>query len=520
MLSGRTDDPMPGPSAAADMPGAAVPLDRGGAGGDGEIWALRRRSVHGTAATFISQGCRAVIKLAGQIVIARLLVPADYGLVAMVAPILSLVYLMGELGLGQAVIFEPEITPRDVSALFWFGLLLNTALAGSLALLSPAIAWLYHEPRTIRVTLVLAALLPVSGLAVQPMALLTRHMRFVALAVLDVVPSGLALLVGLAAAWYGWAYWSLIAFAIAETLATVLLAWPLSGWRPGRPAYDPRVKRLVRVGLHITGYNLAGYATTSCDNILLGATRGSGPLGLYDRGYKLVVQPVAQLTTPIGRVAVPLLTRLRVDPGRYKRTYLDMLRVMLLLVTPGVLFAMVMAQPLMLFLLGPHWAGVAPVFAWLCLGGLASPLYASTFWLFTTQDRTRRQTAYVAATSAISVVAFVAGLPWGPNGVAAGAGLSMLLLSTPLICRGATRDGLVATADLAGALVPFLIAAAATAGALVAARAHLPPGGLGTLAVAAGLSYASFIGVLSCLPSGQPVIRRAWHLGRVLTQGA
>lgn len=509
------------PGIPEDLPGAAnVAAAPGQRGGDGEIWALRRSSVHGTAATFLSQGCRAALKLAGQIVIARLLVPADYGLVAMVAPILSLVYLMGELGLGQAVIFEREITPQDVSALFWFGLLLNTALAAGLALLSPAIAWLYHEPRTIRVTLVLAALLPVSGLAVQPMALLNRHMRFVALAILDVVPSALALIAGVAAAWHGWAYWSLIAFAIAETLATVLLAWSLSAWRPGRPAYDPRVKQLVRTGLHITGYNLASYATTSCDNILLGATQGSVPLGLYDRGYKLVVQPVAQLTTPIGRIAVPLLTRLRGDPGRYRRTYLDMLRVMLLLVMPGLLFGMVMAPPLIAFLLGARWAGVAPVFSWLCLGGLASPIYASTFWLFTTQDRTRRQTGYVAATSAISVASFVVGLPWGPAGVAAGAGLSMLLLSTPLTSWGATRAGLVTVTDLVFALVPFLIAALVTAGALIVARAHLAPGGLGTLALAAALSYSSFVGVMLCVPSGQPVIRRAWQLGRVLVQGA
>jgi polysaccharide transporter, PST family len=504
------------------MPDDAAPTRAaaGSAEAEVDIRALRQRSVHGTAATFVSQGGRAVVRLAGQIVIARLLLPADYGLVAMVAPILSLTYLMGELGLGQAVIFEPKITAADVSGLFWCGVLLNTGLAVGLALISPGIAWLYHEPRTIPITLVLAALLPVSGLAVQPMALLNRHMRFVALAILDVVPSATGLIVGLLAAWHDWAYWSLIAFAIAETLTTVLLAWSLSQWRPSRPAYDPRVKRLIQVGLHITGYNLAGYATNSFDHILLGATWGSGPLGLYDRGYKLVVQPVAQLTTPIGRVAVPLLMRLRPNAGRYKRAYLDMLRIMLLLVTPGILFAMAMAQPLMLLLLGRHWTGVAPAFAWLCLGGVASPLYASTFWLFTTQDRTRQQTIYVATTSVISVVAFVAGLPWGPNGVAAGAGLSLFCVSTPLICWGATREGAVATADLIGALVPFLIAGLATTGALVVVRVHLAPTGLGTLATAAALSYAVFVGVLFCLPSGQPIIRRAWHLGQTLAQGA
>jgi polysaccharide transporter, PST family len=501
-----------------DAEGSASPGEIGDA--DGEIWALKRRSVHGTATTFVAQGCRAFLKLAGQIVIARLLLPADYGLIAMVGPILSLTYLMGELGLGQAVIFEREITLGELSALFWLSLLLNTALAGCLALLSPGIAWLYHEPRTIPITLVLSALLPVSGLAVQHIALLTRNLRFGALAVLDVAPPAAGMIIGFAAAWFGWAYWSLVAFTIVETLTTVCLAWSLSGWCPSRPAYDRRVKRLIQVGFHLTGYNLASYATTSFDNILLGATHGSAPLGLYDRGYKLVVQPITQLTTPVGRIAMPLLTRLRPDASRYKRAYLDMLRIMLLIVVPGVLAVMMMAQPLILFLLGTRWLGVAPVFAWLCLGGLASPIYASTFWLFTTQERTRQQTAYVAATSVISVVSFVAGLPWGPVGVAAGGGLSFLLISTPLTCWGATKKGLVTTADLALALLPFLIAGLATIAALEFARNYLAPGGVITLVISAALSYAVFIGALLCLPIGQPIIRRAWHLGLVLSQGA
>jgi polysaccharide transporter, PST family len=487
---------------------------------DGDLHALKRRSVHGSAATFVGQGCRFLLKFAAQILIARLLLPADYGLVAMVAPILALTYLFGELGLGQAVILQRDVTPAEASTLFWFCLLLNLVLAAGLALLSPAIAWLYHEPRTIPVTLALAALLPVAGLAGQPAALLNRDMRFAALAILDVVPPAVSLAAGFAAAWSGWGYWSLVSAAAAETAATVVLAWSLSDWRPVRPVYDPRIRRLIRVGGHITAYNLAGYATTSFDNILLGAVQGSVPLGLYDRGYRLAVQPVTQLMTPIGRIAVPLLTRLRHDERRYKRAYLDMLRLMMLVGVPGIIFAMTMARPVILTLLGVRWAGVAPVFFWLCPGSLASPIYASTFWLFTTQEGTGRQVTYVAAVSVISVLSFVAGLPWGPAGVAAGGGLSFLMVSTPLACWGATKNGVVTAADLAAALLPLLIAALTTAAALAIARSYLAETGAAVLACAVLLSYGTFAGTLLCLPFGQPVIRRAWDLGLILTQGA
>jgi PST family polysaccharide transporter len=436
----------------------------------------------------------------------------------MVGPVLALCYLMGELGLGQAIIIQKNITSAEISTLFWFGLLLNSALAVGLALLSPGIAWLYQEPRTLLITLALAALLPISGLAAQHVAVLNRHMRFTALAVLDIAPPAVGLAAGLAAARSDWGYWSLVAVAVAETLTIVILAWALSDWRPGWPSRDRHLGRLLRVGSHITGYNLAGYATTSLDSILLGVAQGSEALGLYNRGYKLVVQPVSQLIMPVGRIAVPLLTRLRSDVHRYRRAYLDMLRIMMLCGTPGILFTMVMARPLVLFLLGPQWEAVAPVFAWLCLGSLASPIYASTFWLFTTQERTGQQMYYVGATSVLSVMAFVAGLPWGPAGVAAGAGLSFLLISTPLVCWGATRHGAVTGRDLMLALAPLLIAGLTTVAALEIAQTYLMVADPAMLAISALLSYGTFISVLLCLPFGRPIVRRAWHLGMMLTQ--
>jgi PST family polysaccharide transporter len=223
---------------------------------------------------------------------------------------------------------------------------------------------------------------------------------------------------------------------------------------------------------------------------------------------------------PVNRIAVPLLSRLRPDVPRYRRAYLDMVRIMLLACTPGILFAMMMAHPLMLFLLGPQWEEVAPVFAWLCLGSFASPLYSSTFWLFTTQDRTKQQMFYVGATSAIAVVSFIAGLPWGPAGVAAGAALSFLLISTPLVCWGATKHGAVSSRDVVLALLPLLVAGLATAATLQIVQSYLTIAGPIQLALSALLSYGVFLGVLSCLPFGQPIVRRAWHLGVTLTQSA
>ena len=171
---------------------------------------------------------------------------------------------------------------------------------------------------------------------------------------------------------------------------------------------------LVVSGGHFTLFNLAQYITTSFDNILIATTLGAVPLGLYDRAYKTVTLPFGQLLAPVDRIAVPLLVRLLPEPQRYKRAYLSMLELVLVLIAPGLMFGIFMAEPLMSILLGPKWTGIAPIVSWFCFGALASPIYSSTFWLFVSQGRTDKLLRYGLLTSLVSVIGFAAGLPWGP----------------------------------------------------------------------------------------------------------
>jgi PST family polysaccharide transporter len=244
----------------------------------------------------------------------------------------------------------------------------------------------------------------------------------------------------------------------------------VSSWRPSFKWLDKSSWSVVISGGHITLFNFAQYVTMTFDNILVAATFGAGALGLYDKAYKAVSQPLNQLLGPATRIAIRVLVRFLGEPDSYRSAYTSMLQSLLVLATPGILFVLIMAEPLMFLLLGPRWLGVAPIISWFCLGGLASTLSYSAGWLFISQGRADRQLRYGAATSVLSAVCFAAGLPWGAVGVAAGAGLSFLLLATPLTCWGATRAGPVKLMDMLMAIVPILIASIATVAALLAAR--------------------------------------------------
>lgn len=481
---------------------------------------LKRRAVHGGLTTVVSQGVKFLLRIGSQIAIARLLMPADYGLIAMVAPILALVQLVAELGLGQALVQRPNLRQAEISSLFWFGVGLNLVLALVLAAASPLVAMLYGEPRLAPVAIALAVLIPISGSAMAHGALLARNMRFGTQALLDIAPPAVGLAVGLSAALSHLGYWSLVAATAAESVCGVAIVWTVSRWRPSRPAYDPEIWSLVRVGGHVLGYNLATLVTSAADNVLLGVVGGKVQLGLYDRGYKLVTQPISQLLSPFSRVAVPLLMRLQSDDARYRSAFLTMVQLMLLASVPGLLFGAMFAGPLVLLLLGEKWGGAAPIISWVCMGALASPLYNCTFWLFVTQGRTRQQLAYVFAVSAVAVASFAAGLPWGAVGVSAGAAISFLLITTPVVCWGATRAGPVGFADLTKAILPLAAAGVSSAGALYGLKdlARLPTVVL--LGAGASLSYATFAIVLFCIPSGRQLLKNTWALREMLTRRA
>jgi polysaccharide transporter, PST family len=473
---------------------------------------LKRRSVKGGVTIIVAQVFRLLIRLTAQVAVARLLLPGDYGLIAMAAPVIALVQLVANLGLGQAVIQHPDIRQDEVSSLFWLGLVINIFMSVLVGLFSPILAWLYHDSRLILVCIVLAGLIPISGLTTQPAALLSRNLRFGTLALLDVAPPAVNLSTAFVAAWFGWGCWSLIVGMASESVFGAVLLWCVSTWRPSLIAFNKSTWGLVAVGGHLTLFKLAQYLTTTCDNILISTTQGAIALGLYDKAYKTVTLTVGQLLAPTNQIALPLLTRLLREPDRYKRAYVSMLQIPLLFGAPGILYVLVFAKPLMSILLGSNWNGIAPMVSWLCLGSLASPLYSSSYWLFVSQGRAREQVRYGIITSVISIVSFVAGLPWGPAGVAAGAGLSFFFLCTPLTCWAVTRAGPVNSGDLLFAVLPMAAASLAAVGALLTISRIAPTDQLGPLTLAFLAAHATFFAFLFCLPSGRRLIQNTWRL--------
>lgn len=483
-----------------------------------DLGGLKRASVRGAAATFVGQGLRFVLQFGSQIVLARMLLPSEFGLVAMVAPVMSFVALFTDLGLSQATVQRPAISQAELSALFWINVAVGTACAALVGLSAPLVAAFYGEPRLVPVVGCLAVLLVLGGLSAQHVALMNRHMQFGSLAFMDVACTVLSVAAGLGAAWMGWGYWSLVLMQAVNAFTILAVAWGRSGWLPSRPRHLPGLAGLLRFGGHVTAYNVINTVGANLDSLLIGKLGGAAALGLYDRAFKLVAAPIWTISLPLARVAVSLLSRLQ-GTERYRDAFLRMLQALLLVTVPAVAFTAVAAGTLVPLLLGPAWVEASPIVSWLAVSAGFAPLTIGAYWLFVSQDRVDEQVAFAALRTGASVAALLAGLPWGAVGVAASyAAFALVVQGLPM--WGATRRGPVGRMDVAQACFPLALGglgAAATVWLLEHELAAVAPGWRLLADVAA--SYAACVLVLACVPGGRRLLRAVWGLRSMARPG-
>lgn len=470
---------------------------------------LRARSARASAAIVLAQMLRLLLAFGSTMVLARLLLPDDFGLVAMVLAITGFVALFREFGLGLATVQSPTISEREVTTLFWINAGVGALLMAATLALAPVIARFYGDERLAGITFALAPTMLFASLGAQHRALLRRELRFDALALVDVLAYMIAVAVALVAAARGAGYWALVVLPIVSDVAALLGVWSVSRWRPGAPASFQEVRTLVAFGSRATGSDLVNYWARNSDNLLLGRIAGPYQLGIYTRAYQILTLPLELVAGPVGTVAVSALSRVAADaPGQYRATALAIVQKITLVTMPAAVLMLTGSDWLVAVLLGPGWADAAPIVAVLGIAALTQPFGHTTGWLFVTQGRVGEMLRWSVLGSAIAIASIVFGLRWGAFGVAASYAIAGALVRSPLLLWYVSRRGPIRARDYVRALaIPVTSALAGIAAGLafrqVVGSIHPLAGlfGLGLVAVLAALL------VLLVLPGGRGVLR-------------
>lgn len=397
----------------------------GSRGGEGEVGmepaateaGLRERTVHGVAWSLGARTLKVALQFVISVVLARILTPEDFGLLGMVVVFTGFASLFTDLGFSSALVQRPEIDERHRSSIFW----VNLAAGAGVALLvfgsAPLLASFYEEPRLVPVTQIIALNFLLGSLNVVQNALLQRELDFRGLALIEITSVGAAGALGIGLALTGHGVYSLVWKMIAGTAVTVALMWGLRDWRPELRVSRKAVGDLIGFSANLLGFQSFNYWVRSFDDLLIGKVVGSHGLGVYSRAYESMLAPLKQVSSVVGRVMFPSLSKIQDDTDRVKRVYLRTVAIIALVTFPMMLGLLVVADAFVLGLYGPKWVEVIPLLRILCLVGLAQSIGTTTGWIYQSQGRTDWMFRWGLASGTATLVAFIVGIQWGVLGV-------------------------------------------------------------------------------------------------------
>lgn len=391
---------------------------------------LKKTVIKGNLSVMSSHMIGMAIEVASVVVMARLLTPKDFGLIGMVLTATNFAKLFRDIGLSMATIQRAEITHEQVSLMFWvnvgIGLLLTVLTAGS----APLVAWFYGEPRLVWITVALSLSFLFSASAIQHNALLRRQMKFGQISGLYVISIALSVAAALACALAGMGYWSLVVRNLAQPLVYMIGVWWLSPWMPGPPRRRVGGRSLLAFGAHITGFNVVNYFTRNLDNILIGKKCGMEIMGYYAQAYKILLFPINQIRQPFLSTGIPALSALQNHPDEYRSHYRAVVGAVALLSMPLVGYLFACAEPVIFAFLGAPWLPAAPLFRILALVAVLQPVVTAGRALpLMSMGQGKRYFWFGVVNSAVTVLSFIAGIPWGAVGVATGYAISNMFLS-------------------------------------------------------------------------------------------
>ncbi len=492
-----------------------VPFDPPAGGG------LGARGVRASFHAVVFATLRFLIQTASLMLLARLLEPEDYGLVGMVATVTGFAALFRDMGLGAATIEKADLRHDDVNEAFWLNAAAGCVLTAALAAAAPLVARFYGEPRVAGATILSSVAFLASGAAVQHGAILRRRLKFFQLGLAETVSSALGLVAALALAAGGAGYWSLVAMPLAQEVSTCTMLWAAARWRPTRPRRPRDVRRLTRFGTGMMGINVLSYLSSNIDRVMIGRVLGTGDLGAYGRASALTLLPTHQITLPVASVMLPILSRLREHPERYRKVLLTGLRLMAAATAPVVAVLIACREWAVEVVLGPRWLPAAAVLAPLALVSATQFVPNNLGWALVVAGRFRGLIVWNLVHLAALAASMGWGIRWGLPGVAWAYAGVVTVMRLPVLFRMVASAAPVGMGQLWSVCLPFWAVAAALGAVAAVVKARLTSLGpiWGLVALSSGL-VAVYVAALSLVPAGRDVwrdLKRVVHHLRAAT---
>jgi PST family polysaccharide transporter len=433
---------------------------------------LRRQAVGALAWSFVQTWGSRVLTFLIFLVLARLLTPADFGVVAMVTVTILAIYGLIDHGLPDALVQRENIEELHYDSAFWA---VQASAAGTFILLcalAPVAANGLHQPSLVTLVPLMALSVPLGALGLIHEAQLRRRLEFRAIALrslLTVVAGGLVA-IGMALEGYG--YWSLAAKAVVESTVSVGLLWHLNRWRPRRHFSRDHWRELFSVGRHLLGGRLLELVNQRADSLLIGWRLGAYQLGLYSVGQRVFQLLMDASFATIQQVALPVYARLQSDRERVVAAFLRTTRVAGCLAFPVFALIAASAGDLVIVLFGAKWIEAVPIVTIFAIGGVLFCIGYFNGSLLIAMGRADLYLRMSFVNAVCNLIGFAIGLQWGAVGVAAAFVIRGYLVY-PIGLHYLRNTIGLRLADYGRSVGPFLLCAAGSVAVAILVRQQL-----------------------------------------------
>lgn len=384
----------------------------------GQKMKLREKAAKGVFWSITQQWGVEAISFLTFIVLARLLTPEEFGLVALAAVFMHFIKLFVDQGFGAAIVQRTDLEREHLDTAFWTSMLMGVLLTAISVAVSGLVAGVFDEPLLAPILIWLSLGFLFGALGSIQSAILRRNFAFKSLATRSLAATTTGSIVGVSMAFAGFGVWSLVAQNLVQNLTDSLALWWASDWRPRFFFSKKHFHDLFGFGISIVGSKTLEFTNRRSDDFLIGFYLGPTQLGFYSMGYRLLLVMIRMLSGITNIVAAPTFSRIQDDPERMRRVYYKVTQYSSLLAFPAFIGLGMVAQELIPALFGENWAASVPVMQILVLIGLLSSVTIFNSSIMRALGKPSWHLGILILTSVFTVIGFLLVVRWGIVAVA------------------------------------------------------------------------------------------------------
>lgn len=378
---------------------------------------LTQKTIHGLKWSYISTISTAVIQIGYTAVMARILNPSDFGLVAMGGVVLRFGQYFAQMGIGSAIIQKKDLTNENISAAFTSSIVLGILFTILTIILAPLAKYVFENSEVVPLVRVMALSFLINGFSLTALALIRRNMNFKLLAISEIIAFIVGyLIIGIGSAVIGFGVWSLVYASLSQSLILAILTFLIIRHEVSLTFSWVHYKPLISFGSKVSVISFLEFIGSSLDTILIGRYFGDIKLGFYNRAQMLINLPMQYFTTSFSRVLFPSFSQIQDDNEKIKKNIFLILKIVAIILFPFAIFVSILSKEIVYVILGSKWMESAVLLQVLAFAAAINLLSHFIAVLFEAKGLLKDKIFIQSLFIVVLIISFYIVLPYGVFG--------------------------------------------------------------------------------------------------------